>query len=67
LEIPTVISQIPESVTEVSLITFKWGCDGASDQSEYKQKFSDGLDSSIFISMIPLILEQNITNSSKKI
>jgi len=43
LEISTVISQIPESVTEVSLImTSKWGCDGVSDQSEYKQKFSDG-------------------------
>jgi len=51
-------------------MTFKWRCDGASDQSKYKQKFSNGTtsDSSIFmISMISLILEQNITNSSKKI
>jgi len=38
------------------------------DQSKYKQKFSDGTisDSGIFmISMVLLILEQNITNSSK--
>lgn len=66
-KIPTILSQLPEDKTEVSLtLSVKWGCDGASDQSEYKQRFSDGTiaDSSIFmISMVPLSLNLNIENN----
>lgn len=39
-------------------ITFKWGCDGSSNQSEYKQRMTDDLsDSDLFcISMVLLNL-----------
>lgn len=71
LQVPTVSSEILETDAEVSLImTSKWGCDGASDHSQYKQKFSDGsmADSSIFmISMVPLTLEIQDENILQKI
>jgi hypothetical protein len=47
-------------------LTVKWGCDGSSDQSQYKQKFQDSEtnDASIFcISMVPLSLTDIATNS----
>ncbi|KMQ89641.1 out at first protein [Lasius niger] len=48
----------PVQLSELQLIS-KWGCDGSSGQSEYKQKFSDETisDASIFItSFVPLQL-----------
>ncbi|CAH0558999.1 unnamed protein product [Brassicogethes aeneus] len=42
----------------------KWGCDGASGQGEYKQKFlssSTATDSSVFmISMVPILLKNEV-------
>lgn len=56
--IETLPIQLNESTTKLRLIT-KWGFDGASSQSQYKQKFEDpnGDDSSIFItSLVPIVL-----------
>lgn len=69
LQIPEVRLQLSEAGDHVSLtMTSKWGCDGASDQSRYKQKFSDGTlaDDSIFmISLVPLTLEFNSISGRK--
>lgn len=63
LKIPDVLYKFTQSETELSLtMTSKWGCDGASDQSQYKQKFEDASmsDETIFIiSVVPLTLEIN--------
>lgn len=48
-----------EQSMSLTLIT-KWGCDGASDQQQYKQKFADDCisDESIFmVSLVPICLE----------
>ncbi|XP_070519748.1 uncharacterized protein [Cardiocondyla obscurior] len=55
---------ISNRIIELELI-LKWGCDGSSDQSEYKQKFEDSkvTDEAIFtISMVPLCLKDMSTN-----
>lgn len=71
LQIPSILSQLPNTDDDICLkMISKWGCDGASDQSQYKQKFSDGTvaDSSIFmISMVPLKLEIKDGNNIKTI
>lgn len=61
------ILQIPEVSEKLKIkkqyslkLTSKWGLDGASGHSQYKQRFSDGTssDESIFmISLVPIILE----------
>jgi hypothetical protein len=46
---------------------YKWGCDGSSGQSQYKQNFlsDDTSDSDIFMfSIVPIILRCLTTNSS---
>ena len=56
----------PEIVRNQKLI-IKWGCDGSSGQSEYKQKFlnSESSDASIFLtSLVPLQLTAS-SHSSK--
>ena len=66
--IQEVLIELEQSNTESFLVlTSKWGCDGASDQSKYKQKFEDGTlsDESIFmISFVPLTLK--LVNSLNK-
>jgi len=55
---------ITDGKCELELI-LKWGCDGSSDQSEYKQKFEDSTttDETIFtISMVPLCLRNTFKN-----
>ncbi|KMQ83716.1 dna-mediated transposase, partial [Lasius niger] len=63
MQMEDVLAALTKSKTQRNLIlTSKWGCDGASDQSQYKQKFEDGTtsDESIFMtSMVPLTLELN--------
>lgn len=43
LQVPNILSELPEggSTIKITMIT-KWGCDGASDQSQYKQVLGDG-------------------------
>ena len=60
LQIPEVLAKIAEYGPQLSLVmTSKWGCDGASNPSRYKQIFSDGTtDASIFmVCLVPLTLE----------
>lgn len=59
----------PNELCNLHLIT-KWGCDGSSGMSEYKQKFSDPSvsDANIFLtSLVPLQLVSGEPNSKKKI
>lgn len=66
LEIPLVEDSLIGNNAELSLTMIsKWGCDGASGHSRYKQKFFDGTtsDESIFItSIVPLKLILNNVN-----
>lgn len=66
LQIPNLASSFANCNDKISVfMTSKWGCDGASDQSQYKQKFMDGTtaDDSIFmISLVPLTLEVDSIN-----
>jgi len=61
LQIQNVVPVNFEKEQSVSLrLITKWGCDGASDQRQCKQKFSDDhvSDESIFmVSMVPICLE----------
>lgn len=75
-------SQVEEFHTNLINTIFKWGCDGASSQSRYKQRFEDSEneDWNLFIiSLVPLrmsvtskkdnneiVLCQNPTPSSTK-
>lgn len=54
---------IANRLCELELI-LKWGCDGSSDQSEYKQKFEDSeaTDETIFSISMPLCLKDMSTN-----
>lgn len=71
--IETLPSSFAEPNRKISLIT-KWGFDGASNQSQYKQKFEnvDGDDASIFLTtLVPIVLRddqqtywQNLKTSS---
>lgn len=67
LQVPSVFSELFESGGEIFLtMTSKWGCDRASDQGQYKQRFSDGSlsDNSIFMSsMVPLTLSMETTDN----
>lgn len=57
-----------EELSVLCLIT-KWGCDGSSGMSEYKQKFSDPSisDASIFLtSLVPVQLVSGDPNSNEK-
>lgn len=67
LEIPRVKDNLIGNNAELSLTMIsKWGCDGASGHSSYKQKFSDGTtsDESIFVtSIVPLTLVLNNANA----
>lgn len=52
-----VIRSLPENKVGNLELICKWGCDGTSGQSTYKQKFSDGNKSDaniFFISLVPL-------------
>lgn len=61
LKIEDVLGNLTKSENVRSLVmTSKWGCDGASDQSQYRQKFEDGTisDESIFlVSFVSLTIE----------
>ena len=64
-----ILSLTTEQLNSLLLIS-KWGCDGSSGHSQYKQVFeNDGdSDSSIFVtSFVPLQLISDEPNSSKKI
>lgn len=71
LQIPDILSKFKTSEAEYSLVlTSKWGCDGSSDHSKFKQIFSDGTssDESIFMMcMVPLILEVNTSDGATEI
>ena len=57
-----------ENDIELALIS-KWGCDGSSGQSEYKQKFHDEScsDANIFFtSFVPILLHYLKSDNSKK-
>lgn len=60
IEIPTIKSSIMEKNVKSLTLHLKYGCDGASDQSAYKQNLPDGMqsDESIFmVSMVPILLD----------
>ena len=63
-----VIKSLPENKVDNLELICKWGCDGTTGQSTYKQKFSDGdgnkSDANIlFISLVPLqIFDRNNPN-----
>lgn len=67
-----VISQnLPTDISELTLIC-KWGCDGSSGQSTYKQKFScvdqiiDSCDSDLFaLSLVPLQLYAFVNDNAE--
>lgn len=71
LLIPNVDLPIMLQGENISLrLIVKWGCDGASGLSKYKQKFDDETlsDESIFtVSMVPLRLETNTLSGWKEL
>lgn len=59
----------PDGCKNLNLIC-KWGCDGSSGMSQYKQQFSDSSvsDANIFLtSMVPIQLINGDPNSKKKL
>ena len=61
-----VLNNVADQEYRYKLVT-KWGCDGSSDQSRYKQGFSEGgsgIDDSLFsISLVPLQLVAHNPNN----
>lgn len=57
-----ILKTIPNLTSKKVNLVCKWGCDGSSGQSQYKQKFENALndDSSIFLcSLVPLRLHEH--------
>lgn len=65
-----VVSVLDPKITSNLRCIFKWGCDGSSGQSEYKQKFSNenSSDSHIFLtSLVPLEIIGRDNDTKKEI
>ncbi|KAK9745729.1 hypothetical protein QE152_g6705 [Popillia japonica] len=64
-----VLLQMKNELSNVRCL-FKWGCDGSSGYSSYKQRFSQAIDkredTAIFIFMVPIQL-YSVTNTKKHI
>lgn len=65
----TIDNNLEIDCNELTLLT-KWGCDGSSGYSEYKQKYQESNenknDSDIFlVSIVPIILFEKLTTESK--